>query len=260
MVSRFVVRVVLCVGLVASATLLAVAQSQPAGQSQMYTMTLVTVNQGMGPEYVALQKSDVMPAQQKGGARSRTAYSSGVFGEPGTFAFFTPIENFAQFDGQSPMLKALGEQGAAALGAKTAKLTATRRVMLVRSRPDLSYNVNPNAPAPLLLVSEVEVTGGRRADFEGLIKKEVLPIMQQAKVASYSVTEVIYGGTVGTYYTAIGYPNYEAMGKGHPFQVILGDAGTQKLEAKFTGVVTKLQRFVVRYREDLSFKASGTTN
>lgn len=259
MPNRLVFRAALCAGFVALATLLAVAQSQPAGQSQMYTMTLVTVNQGMGADYVAHQKSDVIPALQKGGVRSRSAYSSGVFGEPGTFAFFTPIENFSQFDGPNPVVKALGEKGAAELGAKGARLTATRRVMFVRTRPDLSYNVNPNASAPLLLVSEVEVTGGRRGDFEGLIKKEVLPIMQQAKVASYSVTEVIYGGTVGTYYTAIGYANYEAMGKGHPFQVILGDAGTQKLESKFTGVITKLQRFVVRYREDLSFKASGTT-
>lgn len=262
MSSRVAFRTVPVLALLAVATVAVLAQGQSAPQqSQMYTMTVVTVHPGMGPEYVAFQKDEVMPAQQKGGMKVRMAYSSGVFGEPGTFAFFSPIENFAQFDGPSPIMKALGEQAAAQLGAKAAKLTPTRRVMLVRSRPELAYQAGASAsPAPLALVSEVEVAAGRRGDFEALIRNEVLPIMQKAKVTSYSVTEVIYGGTAGTYYTAIGYPNYEAVGKGHPFQVILGEEGTKTLESKFTGIVTRLERYVVRYREDLSFRPAPGTN
>jgi hypothetical protein len=50
--------------------------------------------------------------------------------------------------------------------------------------------------------------------------------MQQAKPKSYSVIEIVYGDSAGGYITAIGYDNYEAIGKGHPFQTALGEDGS----------------------------------
>jgi hypothetical protein len=260
MIERLPVRVG-CLGLlVATAAVLTSAQTpkSAAEQSQLLQATIVSVQPGMIAEYEDYQKNEVMPALKKGGSPGRGAWSTGAFGETGTFAFFTAVPSLAQYDGQSPPQKALGEQGAAQLLAKGGKLLTSRRVLLVRTRPDLGIAGDSKGPrAPLALVSEVHVAAGRRTEFETLLKREVLPVMQQAKVKAYEVLEVLYGEESGTFYTTIPYDTYEAIGKGHPFQVVLGEDGSKKLEAKFTGITTRIERFIARYREDLSFKGTS---
>ena len=91
------------------------------------------------------------------------------------------------------------------------------------------------------------------------MKKDVLAAMQQAKVKSYSVIEIVYGDSAGGYVTAIGYDTYEAIGKGHPFQTALGEDGARKLEAKVTGIVSHIERFISRYRPELSWAPTPGT-
>jgi len=232
-----------------------------AMQPQMFQMVIVSVIPGMGNAYEDFQKTEVIPALKKGGVAARDGYSSGVFGTNNTFAFFRPLTDLSGFDGDSPMVKALGAEGAAALAQKAGKLTAQRRVLLVRTRPDLSYVPNPTAPhSPLAVVSKVGIVQGRRADFEALIKKDVLPAMKKANVKAYTVLEVLNGDDVNTYYSAIGYDTYAAIGKGHPFQIALGEEGARNLETRSAGIVTHLEREIVRYRADLSFNVKAGTN
>jgi hypothetical protein len=255
MIKRFPVRAA-CLGLlVATGVALTSAQTaKPAAESsQLMQAVIVMVQPGMIAEYEDYQKNEVLPALKSGGSRGRIAWANGAFGEGGSFAFFSPVTSLAQYDTANPVEKALGAQGAAQLLAKGGKLLASRRVALVRTRPDLGIAGDPKAAiGPLELVTKVQIAGGRRADFEALLKREVLPIMQQAKVKSYGVLEVIYGDEVGTYYTSIPYESYEAIGKGHPFQVVLGEDGAKRLEAKFAGITAHIERFIVKYREDLS--------
>jgi hypothetical protein len=255
--------VVVCAALltVAALTLAARGSQPPASQPQWFIATFVTASPGMAGEYAEHYKTQVMPAQKKGGSLGVRAWSGGIFGESGRFAFFTPVASMAQFDAPAPTVKALGEEAARALMATGMKMMTSRRTVLLRTRPDLSYNMDMSrTPAPLVLASEVETAPGRRTEFEALLKKEVVPIMQQAKVRSYSVFEVVYGDASGKYITSIGFDSHEAIGKGHPFQVVLGDEGAIKLEAKFTGIVTRLERYVARFREDMSFRAGTSSN
>jgi hypothetical protein len=139
------------------------------------------------------------------------------------------------------------------------KLSDLQKTMIVRTRPDLSYEPNPSAaPSALALVTIVDVVPGRRGDFDAFVKKDVLPAMQQAKVKSYSVMEIVYGDSINGYITAVGYDNYEAIGKGHPFQTALGEDGARKLDAKVTGIISRVERFISRYRPELSWSATGS--
>lgn len=257
MCKRFPVRVG-CLGfLVATSAVLTSAQTAkpPAGQSRLLQAIIVMVQPGMIAEYVDYQKNDVMPALKSGGSPGRSAFSSGAFGDGTAFAFFAPVSSLAQYDAPNPVEKALGEQAAAQLMAKGGKLVASRRVMLLRTRPDLGIAGDPKATmAPLVLVTEVHVAPGRRIEFESLLKREIVPVLQQAKVKSYEVLEVVYGQEAGTFFTSIPYESYEAIGKGHPLQIVLGDEGMKRVEGKFTGIVTHLERFIAKYREDLSIK------
>jgi hypothetical protein len=255
--ARKIAGVVCSSGVLVMAAALLAAQAPKPAASQLFMANFVTVKPGMGPEFTTLQVNEIIPAMKKAGGPGRQAWSSGVFSEAGGFAFFAPVADMAQFDKDPPLRQVLGEQGAAALNAKTAQLTESRRTMLVRTRPDLSYEPNPGgAPAALALVTEVDVVPGRKMDFEAFLKKEVLPAMQQAKVKSYSVLEVVYGDSINAYMTAVGYDDYASMGKGHPFQVALGEEGARKLEAKVGGIIAHVSRFVVRYRADLSIPSA----
>lgn len=237
------------------------APKAPAQQPEWLLVTMVTLNPGAGAEYVALQTNEVMPALKKAGGAGRQAWSSGIAGTTGEFVFTAPIKSFAQFDGPTPMVRALGQEGAAALGAKTSKLVQATKRMIVRTRPDLSYRPNATGgPAALALITIVDVVPGRRDAFEGFIKKDVLPAMQQAKVKGYNVLEVVYGDSIGAYITGIGYDNYEAIGKGHPFQIALGDDGARKLETKVAGMLSRVERFISRHRPELSWMAQPGTN
>ncbi len=252
---RIVPLLVTSIGVMLGSTLPLAQAPKPAGSgAEMLLISFVKVRPGMGAEYTDLQTKEVMPAQKKAGGLGRQAFSSGISGPPGEFVYVSPITSFAQFDAPSPMVKALGQEGAAALFAKVAKVAEATGSSIVRTRPDLSYLPDPNAPpAALSIISVVEVTPGKRSEFEAFIKRDVLPAMQQAKAKSYWVAEVIYGENTGGYITGVGYDTYEAIGKGHPFVIALGEEGSRKLEAKATGVVTKLHRFISRHRPELSW-------
>ena len=243
--------------LVGGLSVAALAQTKPsAPASQWLLATIVKLNPGVNTEYVELQTKEVMPAQKNGGSTGRQAWSSGVAGPPREIVYFSPIASFAQFDKPAPLVNALGQEGANALNARVAKLSDTQKTMIIRTRPDLSYTPNPGAPSALALVSILDIVPGRRGDFEAIVKKDVLAAMQQAKVKGYSVFEIVYGDSAGGYITAIGYDTYEAIGKGHPFQVALGEEGARKLETKVTGIVSRIQRFISRHRPELSWTAT----
>ena len=235
---------------------------KPAAESpQLMLATIVTLHQGAAAEYEKLMTDEVIPAQKKGGLELRRTWSSGVFGEGPMFATFPPVPSMARFDEPSPIVKGIGEDAAAALGQKTARLVAARRTLLIRTRPDLGIAGDMKAPpSPLTLVTDIQVAPGRRVEFEALIRKEIVPVMQQATVKAYSVLEVVYGDESGHYMTAVPYDSYDAIGKGHPLQIVLGEEGMKRLEAKFAGIITRLERHIARYRPDLSFATVKTTS
>ena len=260
-VRRFAAPVVFLI-VVMSASLLPTAQApKPAEEPQLLLLTFAKVLPGMAREYVDLQTKEVMPAQKKGGLAGRQAFSSGLSGPAGEFVFVTPISSFARFDSPAPVVQALGEEGAAALGAKLAKVSEPKGTSIIRTRPDLSYIPDPKAPqSPLGMITIVDVVPGKRVEFEALLKKDVIPAMQQAKVKAYRVSEVLYGEHTGGYISAVGYDSYEAAGKGHPFVIALGEEGARKLETKVTGLVTKLHRYFVRHRPELSWTSAAGTD
>jgi hypothetical protein len=93
----------------AGVVLLAAALSNPClAQSSMSRVTITHVRPDMLTEWVDLQKNEVVPALKKAGEKTRTVYVSGLFGSSYEYVIITPIASFAQFDGDSPILKTLG--------------------------------------------------------------------------------------------------------------------------------------------------------
>jgi hypothetical protein len=227
---------------------------------QWLQLTVVGVQPGMSADWRKIEQEEVLPALKKGGSLGREVWTTGVFGVGSEFVIVTPIQSFAQFDGQSPMAKALGPEGASALAGRRAKLETGRRTYALRTRPDLSYVPEPGRVPKLAMVSIVEIAGGRNADFENLLKADAVPAMKKAQARGYYVSQVVYGGNTQEYITLVAYDTFEEIGKGHPFEIALGEAGVTKLMQKTVGLVTRVDRYISRFVPELSFMAGKPTS
>src|SRR5258708_346181 len=144
-------------------------------QSTSNRVTFTHVKPEMLSEWVDLQKSELVPALKKAGQKSRVVYSTGLFGNSYEYVTITPMDNFASFDAGNPLIKALGEAAAARLGEKLRKCTASANSFQATPIADLS-NTDPANPWPaMILTTRLRVAPGKMADFQALIKTDVLP-------------------------------------------------------------------------------------
>ena len=239
---------VLAVVVVLAASLPTLCVAQPA----MTRVTITHVRPDMLSEWVDLQKNEVVPALKKAGQKSRTVYSTGLFGNAYEYVTITPIDSFAQFDAGNPLIKALGEAPSARLGQKLLKCTLSAQSFQSTRLADLS-NPDPNNPWPQILVStRVRVAAGKMQEFETLIKTEVLPVYKKAKVI-YAVNRRGLGANSNDVTLSVGLTKYADLDGGNPMVRALGPEGAAKLLAKFTGVSTLIEQVVRSRVADLSF-------
>jgi hypothetical protein len=232
---------------------LAAALSNPClAQSSMSRVTITHVRPDMLTEWVDLQKNEVVPALKKAGIKSRIVYSSGLFGNSYEYVVLTPIENFAQFDGESPITKALGAVPAARLGEKLRKCTVSSQSFLSTRLDDLSNPPDPSQPPKILVSTRVRIAPGKMPEFQSLIKTDVLPVYKKAK-AGYTVSQRGLGANSNDVVLSTIYNKYADLDGGPVLVKALGPEGAAKLLAKFTGVATLVEQIVRSRVEDLSF-------
>jgi hypothetical protein len=225
---------------------------------QMIQVTVVRIKPDMLTEWIEFQKNETIPMLKKAGVKSRDAWTTGVFGETGLYAFVTPIDNFNQYDGDNPPTRALGADGARAYGEKNRRFVVSAHTTAEQLRSDLGYEMKMTGPPKLALLSSVQVASGKAPEFEGLIKSDVVPVMKKARVG-YAVSQTVLGGDINEFTSLIFYDSFAEIGKGHPFDRILGAEGARALTAKAAAFVTHVERNIIRYVPDLSFAPRPTT-
>ena len=243
----------LCLTLFATLGMVSLAQSKAPTQPQWLSISVVHVKPEMLTEFLDFQKKEAIPTIQKGGVKQRSVWQTAAFGEAFQYVFVTPIDSLAQYDGDSPIQKALGKEGAEAYLAKARKLISSVHTYAVLTRPDLSYEREMKGPPKLAVVTTAQFAPGRRMEYESLIKNEIVPVMKQAGVGGYWVSQGIFGGDGNTYVSLTLYESFAEIGKGSPFMKVLGQEGATKLGQKFTGIMTHIENHIERYNAELSF-------
>jgi hypothetical protein len=234
------------------------AAAKPAPKREMIQVTVVKVKPDLLNEWLEFQKNETIPMLKKAGAIRRDAWQTGIFGEAGMYAFVVPIENFNQYDGDNPPLRALGADGARAYAEKNRRFLVSSRTFADQTRPDLGNEVKMTGPPKLALLSNVRIAFGKGPDYEALVKSDLLPVMRKAGLG-YAVSQTVLGGDINEFTTLIFYDTFADIGKGHPFDRILGPDGFRPLTAKAVGIVTHVERSVVRYVPELSFSPRPIT-
>ena len=228
------------------------AAAKPAPKREMIQVTVVKVKPDLLNEWLEFQKNETIPMLKKAGAIRRDAWQTGIFGESGMYAFVVPIENFNQYDGDNPPLRALGADGARAYAERNRRFIVSSHTYADQTRPDLGYEIKMSGPPKLALLSNVRIALGKGSDYEALVKSDVIPVMRKARLG-YAVSQTVLGGDINEFTTLIFYDTFADIGKGHPFDRILGADGSRQLTAKAVGIVTHVERSIVRYVPELSF-------
>jgi hypothetical protein len=246
----------LCLGALAALPL--AAQAPPP--SRLLTLTVVTLKPGMARAYVDFQKSEAIPALQKGGQTWRESWRTAVFGDPSEVAHVSEIKGFDQFDSPSPIRKALGDAGYAAYLAKASTFVTGQRTYAIRTRPDLSYVASPGARPKMAILTTVDVKADRLVEFEAFIKGDWIAALKKGGGKHYEVSQVVYGGNTTEYMTLVGVDSFAELGMGHPVTKALGEEGLVKLMARSGGFAQKIDRRVIRLDTDLSFEVKATAS
>lgn len=219
---------------------------------QIFSVSVIRVKPELVTEWEAFLKAESLPAYQKAGVKQREAWKTATFGDAYEYVFVTPIADLAQYDSPGLLVKALGEEGARAYRAKSARFIVSLRTFAIQSRPELSIAPKANEPLKLAVVSSVNAAPGRGPELESLIKNDILPVLKKAELKGYLVSQVMFGGDPYEYVALAMYDSFAQIGQGSPYVKVLGQDGANKLLQKGTGIVTHVERKVYRYAPELS--------
>jgi hypothetical protein len=238
-------------------------QSAPAAAADISKMpllnvTVVQIKPELVTEWMDFQKNETIPMLQKAGVKERNAGST-VVGPAFEYVFLTPAKAFADRDGDSPPVRALGQEGARAYAQKNRRFIASQRTFVVRMRTDLSYMPDMNAALPVAVVSEYSIAAGRVADFENYIKTDLTAAHKQLKTGGFTVYQPLFGGNGSGAVVVAFMHNYAELDQGPAITRAFGAARAAAVQQKLAGVVTHVERTLSHYVPELSFKTKAVT-
>jgi hypothetical protein len=226
---------------------------QSANEERLYQVTVYSAKPEMWSEALRFIKDEVVPANVKGGRKHMEVWTS-VFGQAYESWFILPLENFAALDKpDETLLKGMGSREAvAAFWNKARNYNTSVRQFVIRVRPEQSY-IKPNAPTPRLAnFGTVEVTYGRRLDYENWAKSDVLPAYKKAGQYGQLRASVLGADAAFSSLTITPQENFAALDQPDVFDQAFGKEGAAKVYAKMQGVITRIERRVLIFRPDLS--------
>ena len=227
--------------------------AQAPAQRQLISVTFLRIKPGMGAEWREFRKNETLPMLQKAGVKQQTLWNTANFGEGG-YIIVTPIESLEQYDNPGPAARALGQEGAAAYAAKAAKFTESAHSVAIETRPDLGIAPKPGDQAKLIVVTTTTIAQGHTAEYENFVKTAVLPVIKKSAPKGYLVSQVVYGGNLNQYVTALLLDSFADLQKyRHAFAKASAAA---KLTGKGVGVVSR-ENAIYRFVPDLSIQPAA---
>jgi hypothetical protein len=111
-------------------------------KSEYVIVTSFHLVAGREAEFNAWMKNDYLPAMKKAEVKNFWLSQTMFGGEPNERIAVRPIKNMAEFDAGPVLTKALGQEGALKLRAKSAGIIDSVHFSVLRYRADLSYDTS----------------------------------------------------------------------------------------------------------------------
>jgi hypothetical protein len=208
----------------------------------------------MASEWLALQKNEVNPALKKGGVASRTMLET-VLGNPYEYVSLTPFGNYSELDADTPIVKALGKDGAARLLAKTRRCIDSQTLFVSTRVEELT--LMPKTPGAVWTTVRYRVEAGKNQDYENFLKTEIMPLYVKAKaagkIAGYSVSRRGPGANTRDRTMVIYADKIATMEAGTVPVQMVGQEASAKLTAKGASLASVVEVVVRRRMPDVSY-------
>jgi hypothetical protein len=214
-------------------------------------VTIVHVKPEMVNEWRELTKNEI-PDLKKGGLTSRAVYQTSIFGNSYEYVLVAPIANFAAFDGQSPLAKALEPGAAARHNEMLRKCIESSTSFMSTQNDEISNLVQNDAILPIRVQARYRIATGKTQEYINLMKSDVLPVYKKAGVRM-TVAQRGLGANPSDVVVSTYYKTFGEWG-GQPFlPKQLGAEAAGKINAKFSGIRTIVDVVVRRRVDELSF-------
>lgn len=211
-------------------------------------------------DWEQFNRTEGMEAYKKAGYVFRAFWQTATFGPGFRFARILPLDKFAAFDHPSPLVTALGQEEADRMGAKARRMFDSVETVALQLRDDLSFPKElTEQHRKIAVVTHIKVMPGKAADFERIVKTDVVPAMRKADVNGFQVYETLMGRDPNEWHAVTYFNNYADFDREPPLLRGLGQEGLRKLEAKSIGIISSIERETIRYREDMSYVPARTT-
>jgi len=228
-------------------------QSTAPPQEQAYRIITVTVKPGMGPEWENFLKNELIPAMKKGGVKQYGVWRTAGFGDPDNYLLTSPMGSLAELDDPSPLVKALGQDGVAALAAKRQRFVANARTYMITTKTNLSIAPKSGYVLKRGVLATNTIAPGRTEDFEKNYK-EVVAAIGKANPKGVLTAKLGLGGNPNEYTTLILFDSFADLDK---FVPAVGKALAEAKLAPQTGIVMHSERTVIMNIPELSIQPAA---
>lgn len=239
-------RSVLTLLVVIAFAIAAAAQTPPS----FMNISRVTVKPDRVGEWLDIQKQ-YLEAYKKGGGSWMTVWRNTV-GNPYEFLVITPLDNYAQRDGQSATQKGMAEGDLARLNARRNQATESVRSTIERPLAELTYVKEGAAPPKMLRVNHTRVRPGM-ADQYITLMKDLVAAYKKAGVPAFRVRRVEYGGSRADFHTAMPMEKWAELDGQSVAIKALGEAGFKTWSDKLNQTISFSEYMIYSYVPDASF-------
>ncbi|MBV9742782.1 MAG: hypothetical protein JO099_03390 [Acidobacteriia bacterium] len=214
-------------------------------------VTIVHVRPEMSGEWMELQKSAVVPTLKKAGMKTRTVYSSGIFGEAFTYMLILPMTGFTEFDSAEKQAQALGLVADPKLAERLRRCVVSTSSFLSTALPDIS-NAGETRSAPIIGFLRLRIAPGKMEEYVSLYKTEVLPLLIKADSKVFVASRRL--GTDGydlTFETPM--MRFSDLDAPPPLVRAFGPETIAKTLAKLNPLATVMENGILIRQAELSF-------
>ncbi|MDX2057362.1 MAG: hypothetical protein SFV24_06135 [Gemmatimonadales bacterium] len=248
-------RLAVAIGLGVLAMPVPVGAQQAAAPTTRSYVQVVRLKPEMVRTWLDLQEKEVVPALKKAGVPSRVTLVT-VVGNSFEYTMITPFPTFAAMDGEAPLVRALGETGAAQLNDKLRLCIMSQNTYLTNRRDDLSIAA-PLGEAPIWRVVVRRALPGKMQEYLSFYRAEILPAMQRAKAEGKIVASTVAtrgaGAPAREFTTVTMYAKFADLDAGNPISLTLGAEAAARIGEKADQLTTTGQTYIRRRVANLSY-------
>ncbi len=235
--------VLLCLGLVSGAH---------AQDVEWMQVDVVNIVPNRLEDYVELQLEEVNPALQQAGVPWRSVWRVAEFGNSYEVQLVTPMSSLAQYDTGGPLARVLPPDRRLRLVDRLRRLTVSRRRYAMRYRPEMSVEADDVGGLSLARVTTLQVAPGRTAQWEDFLLSS-LPKFSDANLV-FGVYERVFGPGPASWLIVENYSSFAQLEQPSLVARAFGEeAGATT--ARLAGVLSSIERTVLRYDAELSYSA-----